>query len=321
MAKYNFKTNQDAGLDELVNIENQSSIIINRLGCELISYRVFNSQNSQIIPLMYRDGLARTPQSGWKNHATVLFPIVGGIKDNESIFKENTIIKSRGNHGFARHSVFNLSGANTEDDLAKISYKLLPNQEIKAEFPFKFELGMEFAVDTNFLEVTQTIKNTESEKVMPCSWGWHPGFKTPIIEKRGKKSDIQLLMNSGTYTWIKCNKESRLTGVQEKIYVDKSFPWTEKDLALTIMLHVEKPENRNVILFDPNAGINIRMDFPDYPYLGFWSDENGPFICIEPGQGLDDHEEKEPFEDKVGMVFLQPGETREYKVTVVPEFI
>ena len=33
----------------------------------------------------------------------------------------------------------------------------------------------------------------------------------------------------------------------------------------------------------------LKVSFPDFPYLGIWTKKDAPFICIEPWLGIADH--------------------------------
>ncbi len=74
---------------------------------------------------------------------------------------------------------------------------------------------------------------------------------------------------------------------------------------------------RQVTLEDPAAKVSIKVEFPEFPHLGFWSEPGYEFICIEPWQGMDDHEDQQPFDLKIGMMQLAPGgkDIRTIKVT------
>ena len=102
------------------------------------------------------------------------------------------------------------------------------------------------------------------------------------------------------------------------ISVDGALDWTEEGLELTYMYEIDDPGNRTVRLEDPNLGVAVRVDFPEFPHLGFWSEPGDEFICIEPWQGMDDHEEQEPFDQKVGVVKLRPGGTDRRAIGVTP---
>ena len=71
-------------LDKLIN-KRENCLVVKRLGAEVISYRVWDEDNQRILPLLWNDNNDfPPPQGGWKNHATVIFPHVGGLKNKET---------------------------------------------------------------------------------------------------------------------------------------------------------------------------------------------------------------------------------------------
>ena len=84
MSAYEIQLDASSNIDRLLHAESGTEVMLNRLGAELIGYRVVDQVRGITIPLMYRDSLPEKPETGWKNHATVLFPIVGGLKNKVS---------------------------------------------------------------------------------------------------------------------------------------------------------------------------------------------------------------------------------------------
>lgn len=319
MAQYSVKTDDNSLIDKLINETDKSSVTINRFGGEIIGYRILDRNKNAELGLLYRDGLAKKPQDGWKNHATILFPIVGGLKNKKSRLGDK-VISSRGNHGFARHSTFELVGQGT-DGKAVLHYRLTPNDEIRGYYPFNFQLDITYQLTGNDLTTIFAITNTEKDQDIYFCFGWHPGFKAPVIDGRGSKADCQILFKKGTYRKYHNNEDCRLTGETSQIKLDGALEWTEDELEATIMLEIDEPDNRICTLYDAAAGIKIEVDFKELPHLGLWSEPGYNFICIEPWQGMDDHEQQEPFDKKVGVVRLAPGKTEQRSVTVRPTFI
>ena len=313
MSSFKVEINNENNIDLLADKKAGSSVMINRMGCEVIGYRVKDSKGREI-GLMYRDSQAEKPESGWKNHATILFPIVGGLKNNQSRLG-STVIKSPGNHGVARHSLFRLVET-SQQDAAMARYRLRANDYTREYFPFDFQLDLTFTLKGNVLSVTFEITNPGTGPLHYC-FGWHPGFSTPVIPGEGSKNDCRLVFPEGSIRKYQNNEHCRLTGETSMIDVGGPLEWTEEELEATLMYEIDDPVLRTVTLEDPGSGVSIRVDFPDMPHLGFWSEPGDEFICIEPWQGMDDREDQEPFDEKVGVVMLAPGgkDTRTIKVT------
>ena len=319
MAEYLVKIDDNSLIDRLVNETDKSSVTINRFGGEVIGYRIAGRDKGKEVGLLYRDGLAEKPDDGWKNHATILFPIVGGLKNKKSMLGDK-VISSKSNHGFARHSTFEVAGQETEG-MAALHYRLVPNDEIRGYYPFDFQLDVTYQLAGNELTTIFAITNTEKDRDIYFCFGWHPGFKAPVIDGLGEKADCQLLFKKGTFRKYHNNEECRLTGETSEIEIEGALAWTEEELEATIMLEIDEPDNRVCRLYDPAARLEIEVDFKEMPHLGFWSEPGYNFICIEPWQGMDDHEQQEPFDKKVGVVKLVPGETEQRSITVRPRFV
>jgi len=315
MGRYEIELDDDRNIDSILDKQAGTRVVLNRLGAELIGYRIRDGKNGREIPLMYRDSLVSEPASGWKNHATVLFPIVGGLKGKVSKLRDMTI-RTPGNHGVARHSLFSLAGAE-DADRGLIRYRLRANDYTFQYYPFDFQLDLAFELLVQGLAVTFEIANPGSRPIYYC-FGWHPGFRVPFLEGKGRKRDCQLILPRGQFRQYHNNEHCRLTGETSIVPVGGPFDWTEEGLELTYMFEIEDPVNRTVELKDPSSGVSVRVDFPDFPHLGFWSEPGEDFICIEPWQGMDDHEKQEPFDQKVGIVRLDAGDVDRRTIKVLP---
>ncbi len=86
------------------------------------------------------------------------------------------------------------------------------------------------------------------------------------------------------------------------------------------MFEIADVNNRKCTLYNPKLKYGINIDFADFPYLGIWAKRNQDYICIEPWQGMDDHDQQEPFDTKIGIYKLMPGEIVEKQVTLSPIF-
>lgn len=61
----------------------------------------------------------------------------------------------------------------------------------------------------------------------------------------------------------------------------------------------------------------LKMDYTGFPYLGIWSKEGAPFICLEPWTSTADRvNSNNVFVQKPDMLVLQPNEEYENKFSV-----
>ena len=141
----------------------------------------FSSRGAEMISLKNSSGRELLWQNtfgkGWSDHAPILFPLCGNIKDKKAIYKgKDYPIKQ---HGFALRSEFSLTEISDE----KIIFELSANEETKAQYPFDFHLTVTYTLTEDVLTFETTVMNTGDE-VLPYSFGWHPGFFLPKCSLR-----------------------------------------------------------------------------------------------------------------------------------------
>ena len=86
------------------------------------------------------------------------------------------------------------------------------------------------------------------------------------------------------------------------------MPFEKAALPGSYLLDLAGVPDRQFTVVDPSGGRRVDLDYTQAPYLTLWSDGSA-FICVEPCWGLPDHAEQRPFEDKLGLQTLPPGET------------
>lgn len=303
--------------DKLINKRENCHAVIKRLGAEVISYRVWDETNQIMLPLLWNDNNnSPPPQGGWKNHATVLFPHVGGLKNKESRLGDIKII-SPSNHGFVRHSIFEVVD-HGNDTCAYIHYCLRANDETRRYYPFNFRLDVIYSLKENELSAEFEVTNMEEKRDIFFSLGWHPGFSTFFPDLGGEKRDWQIIFKRGRYRRYINNENCRLTGEIEDFDIAGPFGWTEEELERTIMLEIENKGFRTCEFFNPKIKKGVKIDFEDFPFLAIWSEVGREFVCLEPCQGLDDREIQESFDQKVGIVRLGASKSRKWRAVVRP---
>jgi len=280
-------------------------LTVRRLGAEMIGLTRKHPQHGDV-GLIWRNVELEDPPCFWKSHATVLFPIVGGVHNLKSTTTDGIEVQFNKQHGFIRHSTLELIEAKEQDDHFLLAYRLKNNYETMALYPWQFSLTIIYRLFAKRLEQEMTVENRD-EKPMPYQLGWHPGFNTPFLA--GEKKDCHLRLPQGWIVKMLNDEHCYLTGQKQTIASKHDFQFTEKELDLTYMFDLsDMPSGKRVVeLLDPDETFGVRVHFPDYPHLGIWSDADAPFICIEPWQGMDDSVEQEPFDQKFGMVLLPPG--------------
>ena len=311
---------EDRNLDHVTGATME--MLVSRVGAELIGLTWKHPRHGEI-PLLWRNGQTEPPPKFWKSHAPVLFPIVGGIHGLKSTTSDGRQVWFKKQHGFARHSSFELVdlATNKRSESFALKYRLNADKETLSMYPWRFVLDVVYELHPNQLVQSITVANAD-DRPMPFQLGWHPGFNTPF--RHGEKARCRLQLPPGQLTLLHNDEHCYLTGTSEVIDnrgwpgspVD--FPFTEGKLDRTYMFDLSNvpPAKRVVALFDPDGEIGVKVLFADYPHLGIWSDAGAPFICVEPWQGMDDAAVPEPFDKKFGITLLPPGQCDVRHVTI-----
>ena len=163
------------------------TMTISTLGAEMISLK--NAEGKELI-WQNPDG------KYWGDHAPILFPICGAIKDAKGIYKGKEYPTKM--HGFALTSEFKV--ADLSD--TKITLTLTDSEATKAQYPFDFKFTVTYSLDADKITFGAKVENTGND-VLPYSFGWHPGFRLftetgADIEDYAVKFD-----NKNEVTWVK----------------------------------------------------------------------------------------------------------------------
>ncbi|AFK04673.1 Aldose 1-epimerase [Emticicia oligotrophica DSM 17448] len=252
----------------------------------------------------------------WGKSSPVLFPIVGGLKDNTYFFEDKEYSLPR--HGFARDYEFEVE--DHWDD--GISFLLRSNEETLKVYPFEFELRLVYELYANLLSVTYHVTNV-GEKDMYFSIGGHPAFNVPL-EKGLNYDDFHLEFETeeAFMRWPLSEKGLILeepvallgvTEIEDEIVVNESnkIPLT-KELFHQDALVFKQLNSTSVTLKSENSSRSLRFDFAGFPYLGIWAAKNADFVCIEPWCGIADSvSHSQNITEKEGINFLPAGEVFE----------
>lgn len=214
----------------------------------------------------------------WKGRNPILFPQVSSTptKTNFINGKEYPM----GNHGFARNSEFSF----IEEKNDSLTLLLKDNDETFKQYPYHFNLFVNYTIEDCSLIITYNIENT-NDKIMPFGFGLHPAFNT---EK--DFNDTKIIFD----------------GHKELII--------SKELFAKYPTYFEKPTPKHALLSTNKH--HVRLDFQEFKILAVWSPV-GPFVCIEPW--LSSPASDINFENRKDNINLKEHETYKvsYKITLV----
>lgn len=217
----------------------------------------------------------------WGGRNPILFPQVSST-DNKTVLI-NGKFYPMGNHGFARHSTFSLK--EIKDD--ELSLVLNENSETLSQYPFKFELQVNYKLESNKMFITYTIKNN-SDIDMPYGFGLHPAFNCPLDYK-----DTKVVFN---------NAEDN---IGNELVISKEL------FEKTSTVVIDNPKSTKATLHSNNKKISVSLD--GFKIFAVWS--KGPFVCLEPWICENDKDHNIEMKDRKDYKVLKPKEEAKYLYT------
>lgn len=237
----------------------------------------------------------------WKRHAPVLFPIVGQIKNGETIIENQKY--HMGQHGFARDMEFE----EIEKSSKEHKYVLKSNKETLEKYPYKFELKITHKVMENSVETEYTVVNKDS-KIIYFGLGGHPAF---ICEYGNENYELSFNKVEDKVRFYKLTNGLINDEESENIIEEGNRIKLTKDLFKEDAI-IMKNLNSNKVILKENEKELLEFDFSEFPILAIWSKVGASFLCIEPWQNTADSVSSDGiFEHKENIIKLEPN--KEFK--------
>ncbi len=249
----------------------------------------------------------------WREHAPVLFPIVGALREGRTKIKGQWFEMPQ--HGFAKRREFALD----KQVESAVSLTLKADEETKRQYPFDFALNVDYILNEDGYTTQFTVENTGDEP-LPFCIGGHPGFNLPM-EDDAEFED---------YT-IQFEKEEAqqcptvVIGAGLLDYENTGFELQGREIPLRHSLFYGDAlvfrhlNSRRVRIVNKSTGRGVEMYFgSEFPMLGIWSAANdGPYVCLEPWTGCATlTTEGDEFVEKWGMLSIEPGTKYSYSFSV-----
>ena len=281
----------------MIQISNEKlTVTVNPLGAELQSI-VRNDTGLEY--------LWSVDPAFWGKKSPVLFPVVGGLKDNT--YRYNGQQYTLGRHGFAREQLFAVTGQSADH----ARFHLSDNEATRKVYPFHFDFTIQYLLQDDQLQVTYLVENLD-EKDLLFSVGAHPAFNVPLAPDTTYE-DYFLYFNKeeNTGIWpLSADGQVEQSPVPllqhtHELPLKKSLFYNDalvfKDLASTA---ISIRSNRT-----PHG---LTLAFEGFPYMGIWAAKDADFVCIEPWCGIADSVAASgALEEKEGMNRLAAGKTFE----------
>ncbi|WP_445957282.1 aldose 1-epimerase family protein [Yeosuana sp.] len=241
----------------------------------------------------------------WANHAPILFPIIGALKQDSYYFENKKY--SLGKHGFIRNNEDIILHEQTQNSL---TFKLSENENTLKSYPFKFEFYITYKLIDNVIEVVHTVKNCDIQ-TMYFSLGGHPAFKCPLYSDENYEDyflEFEHVENSVRHL---INMEIGLiSSSTNPVFNHSNKISLTHDLFNEDALVFKDLKSRKVTLKSGTYGAILSLHFKEFPYFGIWAKPNGNYVCLEPWLGVADPENtNQDLKTKEGILSLKPKET------------
>lgn len=236
----------------------------------------------------------------WNRRAPLLFPIVGALRHNAYRHQGRTYCLPR--HGFARDQQFDV----LQHDAVSATFVLHSQGRFREQYPFDFSLYVSYQLADASLKVTYEVLNPGAA-TMYFSIGAHPAFRLPLTaDTRYDDWYLAFEQPQTLDRWL-LNEEGLLAGrepfLQQESIIRLSKPLFYRDALIL------QPQTSSVMLKSDRAEHGLRLDFPEFPYLGIWAAPDADFVCLEPWHGhADPVWATGNLDEKPGMISLPPGQ-------------
>lgn len=244
----------------------------------------------------------------WKSHAPLLFPVAGGLRDDEYLLDGKAYPMPK--HGFAKLREFEVETAGAD----RAVFVLRGEQAQDVGFPYKYELHVKYALCGRRLTVAYVVDNLD-ERTMYYGIGAHEAYATPEgIEQYYAEFDEPETLKSNVL-------HGNLLGHETIQLSDNSTLLPLKyDYFAVDAIVFRGINSRGVTLKSRAHSREIRVEFPGFDYLLFWTKPGAPYICIEPWCNFQDWVDTDKdITHKPGIIALEPDERRIH--THIIEFI
>ncbi|WP_299285655.1 aldose 1-epimerase family protein [uncultured Mucilaginibacter sp.] len=286
----------------MTSIENEYlKVTFRTKGAELIS--IFNKETQT-------EHLWQADPTVWPWHAPNLFPIVGGLNNNELQVDGQSYQMKR--HGFARESEFALVDA--QETHAKFS---LPFSELTlAVYPYRFEFQILYDLFGHDLRVTYKVIN-QDDKTIYFSMGAHPAFHVPFFPNEQYEDYYLEFETSEPLLTHLLSEKGLISGETEMVPLQDQKLWLTKNLFDRDALVFKNIISKKVSIHSKNHNHSLSVSFKDFKDLGIWAKLGAPFVCIEPWLGYADTEgQTTDIQQKPGIESVGHGHVYEAAFTI-----
>jgi galactose mutarotase-like enzyme len=239
----------------------------------------------------------------WANHAPILFPIVGALKDKTFKYKGKEY--SLPQHGFMRYNKNVELISRTTDSL---SFSLKSNEESLMVYPFEFEFITTFTLKNSTVHIAHKVSNT-ADTEMYFSLGEHPAFKCPLhYDETYSDYYLEFEQNETAKSW---QLDGSLIGNKSvDVFKAGNIIALHPDIFNNGALVFKDLKSKKISLKSKKSKQLLTVSYDGFPFMGIWAKPQAEFVCIEPWLGIADSiDTNQQFTDKEGIIKLDGKET------------
>ncbi len=265
---------------------------IHKLGAELRSLRS---------KATYHEYMWSGDSAYWGKVSPVLFPIVGGLKEDTYRYRGRAY--QLGRHGFARDLEFEEERLSDTEAV----FVLHDTPKTRESYPFRFKLSIRYRLKGRSLSCHYEVHNPDGTQALLFSVGAHPAFA--VGEKNAAVSyDSYYLEFADDTTLHRHPLEGNLISNE---VVD--IPLVGNRLRLSYELFnsdalvMKDLKSKRIKLVSEETEQGLEFVHDDFPYFGIWAAKGADFVCLEPWSGIADGvDHDQELETKEGILSLQP---------------
>ncbi|HCL06563.1 MAG TPA: aldose epimerase [Chitinophagaceae bacterium] len=241
----------------------------------------------------------------WGKKSPVLFPIVGGLKNNSYQFNDTRY--QLGRHGFARDRRFTV----VEQSNDSVLFSLSADAESLLVYPFHFSFLVGYRLEGHTIHVTYKVENTDDNDIF-FSVGAHPAFAVPLVEGTVFE-DYYLQFNEKEDTGIwPLSPDGLIKEEAMPFFHNNDQIPLRKSLFYGDALVFKSLRSTAISIVSDKHSHGLTLTYSGFPYMGIWSTKDADFVCIEPWCGIADSVNTiGTLETKEGIHQLAAGESFE----------
>jgi len=238
----------------------------------------------------------------WGKFSPVLFPIVGGLKNDKYIYKDNVYELPR--HGFARDRQFTPQ----QNSDTEVVFTLEQDSQTLSVYPFPFILKIRYQLNNNWLACTYEVYNPGNDMLL-FSVGAHPAFAVPL-KKDLQYSDYYLEFNKAETLQRWKLLQGLIATNAEPVPLDNGRLSLQPSLFYEDAMVLKDLQSNCITLASDKHASGFNFYFNGFDFFGIWAAKDAPFVCLEPWCGIADSvNHNQQLMDKEGINLLEPGES------------